>query len=331
VDYSYMSEHLSRAHAPARARPQDAFSGSVSNMSTQTSIPPADDRVIMRAHLIYGLFLIASVGLFWKFLASLVEYSLHNESSSHVILIPFVSAYLLYMQRKRIFSSVRPSIAIGVGVILFGVALFSIVFWNIVSLEGNDPLSLATLAFVFVCAGGFLVSYGIASARAACFPLLFLLLMVPLPDAALAWTIHALQQGSTDLTCFLFKLIGVPFLRQGFVIALPGVTIEVAAECSGIRSSVALLITCLLVAHLYLRTPWKIALFLLLVLPLTVVKNAVRIVTLTMLSLHVDPSFLHGRLHHQGGIVFFLLGLLILLPVFLALEKSERKPRIAKA
>jgi exosortase len=299
-------------------------------MSTQISNPPGDSRLIMRAHLIFGLILIASAGLFWKFLVSLVEYSLHNESSSHVILIPFVSAYLLYTQRKRIFSSVQPSIAAGVGVIVFGVVLFWIALRNVVSLEGNESLSLATLAFVLVCAGGFLASYGPASIRAACFPLLFLLLMVPMPDPALAWTIHVLQQGSTDLTCFLFKLLGVPFLRQGFVIALPGVTIEVAAECSGIRSSLALLITCLLVAHLYLRTPWKIALFLLLVLPLTVVKNAVRIVTLTMLSLHVDPSFLYGRLHHQGGIVFFLLGLLLLLPVFLALEKSERKPHTTK-
>jgi exosortase/archaeosortase family protein len=61
-------------------------------------------------------------------------------------------------------------------------------------------------------------------------------------------------------------------------------------------------------------------------LPLSVLKNGIRIATLTLLSIHVDPSFLTGNLHHQGGFVFFLLALLILLPVFLWLERSD-KPR----
>jgi exosortase/archaeosortase family protein len=58
------------------------------------------------------------------------------------------------------------------------------------------------------------------------------------------------------------------------------------------------------------------------------VKNGIRITTLTLLSVYVDPGFLYGRLHRQGGFVFFLIALLILLPVFLWMEKSDklRKP-----
>jgi exosortase len=116
-------------------------------------------------------------------------------------------------------------------------------------------------------------------------------------------------------------------LRDGFLLTVPGVTIEVAKECSGIRSSMALLITCLIAAHLFLRTTWKRALFALLALPLALVKNGIRIVTLTLLSVYVDPSFLTGNLHHKGGFVFFLLALAILAPVLLLLEKSERVRR----
>ena len=90
--------------------------------------------------------------------------------------------------------------------------------------------------------------------------------------------------------------------------------------------NVALFITCLLAGHLYLRTPWKAALFALLALPLAILKNGIRIVALTLLSIHVDPRFLTGNLHHQGGFVFFLLTLLILWPVLMLLEKSD-KPR----
>lgn len=295
-------------------------------MNPDLATPKTFRSPFVRAHLIFALFLLAAVGLFWKSLTMLITYSLNNESCSHIVLIPFVTAYLLFLERKRIFAFVRPSVLAGLSLVLVGVFFYWMGNSNPFSLSGNGPLSITAFAFVLVCIGGFVSLYGLSATRAALFPLLFLLLIVPLPDAALAWTIHVLQQGSTYLTCLLFKLFGVPFLRQGFVIALPSVTIEVAAECSGIRSSIALFITSLLVAHLYLRTPWKILVFLLLVFPLTVIKNAIRIVTLTLLSIHVDPSFLHGRLHHQGGIVFFLISLVLLLPVFLALEKSERRP-----
>ena len=90
---------------------------------------------------------------------------------------------------------------------------------------------------------------------------------------------------------------------------LPGLTIEVAKECSGINSSVALLITMLLVACETLRTTSRRVILVLFAIPLSLVKNAVRIVTLTLLALYVDPSFLTGRLHHQGGFLFYLIAL----------------------
>jgi exosortase len=215
---------------------------------------------------------------------------------------------------------------VGVCIILTGGALY----WAAIQLgwfwSGNESLSAATLAFTLVLAGGFVCCYGLAAARAAAFPLFLLAFMVPVPDGALAWIIHVLQQGSTEVAYLLFRAADVPVLRQGFVLSVPGVSIEVASECSGIRSSIALLITCLLAAHLYLRTPWKIALFVLLVLPVSVIKNGIRIATLTLLSIYVDPGFLQGNLHREGGFVFFLLALLILYPVLVVLEKSERMP-----
>ena len=127
-----------------------------------------------------------------------------------------------------------------------------------------------------------------------------------------------------------YRVFSVPHCRRpgacvrGFSSPCPGVTIEVAKECSGIRSSMALFITCLLAAHLFLRTAWKQFLFVLLAFPLALIKNGIRIVTLTLLSIYVDPSFLTGNLHHKGGFVFFLLALAILAPVLMLLEKSER-------
>ena len=91
-----------------------------------------------------------------------------------------------------------------------------------------------------------------------------------------------------------------------------------------ILRAIALLITTLLAGHLFLRSGWGKAALMLAALPLLVVKNGIRIVTLSLLSIYVDPSFLTGRLHQEGGIVFFLLALVILSPVLLWLQKSER-------
>jgi exosortase len=171
--------------------------------------------------------------------------------------------------------------------------------------------------------GGFLLCYGFDALRAAAFPLLFLVLTIPLPDEILDRVIYALQAGSTAITYFIFQAVGTPVVRQGFLLSVPGVTIEIAKECSSIRSSIALLITCLLAAHLYLRTTWKIALFVVLAMAVSVVKNGIRIATLTLLSIHVDPGFLTGKLHQRGGFVFFLIALAILYPILLLLQKSE--------
>ena len=116
----------------------------------------------------------------------------------------------------------------------------------------------------------------------------------------------------------------MPVLRTGLVFALPGLTIEIAEECSGIRSSMALVITSLFAGHLLLRSVWRQAALTVATLPLLLVKNGIRIVTLSLLAIYVDPGFLTGRLHHQGGIVFLVLALAMLLPVLFWLRRSER-------
>jgi exosortase/archaeosortase family protein len=57
-----------------------------------------------------------------------------------------------------------------------------------------------------------------------------------------------------------------------------------------------------------------------------IVKNGIRIVTLTMLATYVDPGFLYGNLHREGGVVFFMIGLLLMVPVFWILQAGEHAP-----
>jgi exosortase len=283
---------------------------------------------IRTRHGIFAGFVLASGLIFWKTWAALIAYSLRNESASHILLIPAVALWLLFLERKLIFGQSAFAIGPGLAVVVCAVAIFLVA--TRLGDAGNDQLSVEALSLVVLWIGGFVICYGLKASRAAIFPLLFLLLMVPWPGAILDRVILWLQEGSTDVTYAIFRALGVPVLRDGFVLVVPGVAIEVASECSGIRSSMALLITCLLAAHFYLRTPWKILLFVLLVIPLSIIKNGVRIATLTLLSLYVNPDFLKGSLHRDGGFVFFLLALAMMFPVLRLLERSEKRVRHAE-
>jgi exosortase len=264
--------------------------------------------------------------VFWKTFSALVLFSLNNDSSSHIVLIPLVSIYLLYTERSQIFRVVRPALVAGGAIVLLAIALYLFVVSRLSAADPQDFLPGATLSIVLLWLGGFLLCYGTEAWRRASFSLLFLLLMVPLPQPIVDRIVYFLQQGSTEIAFLLFRAVGVPVLRQGFILSLPTVTIEVAQECSSIRSSVALVITCLLAAHLFLRTKWKMLVFVLVSIPLSVIKNGIRITTLTLLAVYVDPSFLTGDLHRKGGFVFFLLALAILFPILLKLQKSEHFP-----
>jgi exosortase len=274
-------------------------------------------------HMMLLALLAVSTTLLWGGFRGLLAYSVANESSSHLLLIPLISAVLIYREREAIFRTKQWSIVGGGIALVAGALLYATAGRPAFPGDDNHYLVASAAAMVFMWAGSFLLCYGDQAARAAAFPLLFLLLMIPMPDSALDHVIYLLRQGSTEISYLLFRALGVPVFRSGFLLYLPKVTIEVATECSGIRSSVALLITCLLAAHLFLRTHWKMVLFVLLAFPLAIVKNGIRIVTLALLSIYVDRSFLFGSLHRDGGIAFFLLALAILAPILLFLHGSE--------
>jgi exosortase len=259
-------------------------------------------------------------------LRSLMQMALGSDTYSHILIIPAISIFLLWKERESIFQNEGRNRA-GAGVLFAAGILLSALGWRYDSLfDEGDWLGFYILGFLCVLWAGFLFFYGAQAFYAGLFPLLFLLLMVPLPEFLLDRFISWLQVGSADVAEWIFHLSGIPILRRGLIFVLPSVSIEVAKECSGIRSTQALLITCLLAGHLFLRANWRRAALLAAALPVLIIKNGVRIATLTLLAVRVDPSFLTGRLHHQGGFVFFALAMLILLPLLWLLQKTEAAP-----
>jgi len=276
--------------------------------------------------MVFGLVNLVLIAVGAGALRDLVAFSRGNDTASHVILVPFVTIVLMYQNREAIFASIRSALPAGSVVIFVGMGLLAAGRWFSGAVSPQDSLSISVAGLVVSWAGGFLLCYGREAARVALFPLLFLGFTIPIPTAVIDGATSVLKSGSTQATAGLFSLTGTPYFRQGFVFSLPSFVIEIADECSGIRSSIALLLTSLLAGHTFLRTPWTKTVLVLASLPVTVLKNGVRIVTLSLLAMHVDPGFLTGQLHHEGGIVFFLLALVMLAPVLFFFRRFELRP-----
>jgi len=193
------------------------------------------------------------------------------------------------------------------------------------SLTADVQLFLGMLAVVMWWIGAFVCCFGVRICRICIFPLCFLVWLVPVPEFVLSRVVGFLQQGSAGAARLLFVIARVPVAQDGVVLSIPGLTLEVAKECSSIRSSLMLLVTTMVLAQLFLRSNWGKVLVSVAAIPLSVAKNGLRIFTLSMLGVYVDPSYLHGRLHHSGGILFFMLSLGGLFALLAAVRWAERK------
>jgi len=272
--------------------------------------------------LIYAVWVLLCLLLFAKPVYGLFELANQDETASHVLLIPFIFAWLLYTDRKQL----QPGGAFSFWpamTFLAPAVLFPFLASCCESCAPKDRLGVYILALVLLLIAGFVLILGTAAAKTSWFALAFLLFTIPLPDVFLRRVIYGLQSGSAAVAELFFDLSGTPVLREGFVFRLPKMSIEVAQECSGIRSSLALLILALLVAHFSFRPFWKKLVFVVAGLGMMLLKNGIRIASLTLLANYVDPDFLYGKLHHRGGIVFFLIGLALLLPVYWLLRQGE--------
>lgn len=275
----------------------------------------------------FGLFVLLLSAAFCRSLGALIASAVSSDLDSYVLLIPFVVAYLVYLKRDQLpgFCRTSPGLAavsMAAGILTLGVAWFQ--SRNGSSISNHDLLTLQILAFVSCVIGGGFLFLGRDWMKQVAFPAALLVFMVPLPDGMVAWLETGSKLASADVAYLFFLATGTPVLRDGLVFRLPRIAIEVAQQCSGIRSSLVLFITALLLSHLFLSTTWRRCLFVALVIPLGFVRNGFRILTLGLLASHVDPALLDSAIHKHGGSVFFVLSLVPLAALLWWLRRGEK-------
>ncbi|HWZ81697.1 MAG TPA: exosortase/archaeosortase family protein [Terriglobales bacterium] len=286
----------------------------------KTHFQPAASRLPIAVRA--GLLLAVSGALWWGPLTKVVRLAIRDEAYTHILLIVPLSCALLYLERNLV-SPIETNLGWGSAWLVTALMIAGFARWTPLELSEDVRLSLSMLALVLWWIGSFILCFGRRRFQSLLFPLCFLLWIVPLPAIALDEVVYFLQQQSAFAARIMFMATGIPAIQDGVMLSIPNLDIEVARECSSIRSSMLLVITTTVLAHLFLRSWWRKALLIAVAIPMAAIKNGFRIFVITELGTRVDPRFFDGNLHHRGGILFLGAALITMSLLLYGLRRTE--------
>ena len=246
--------------------------------------------------------------LYYSILGRLVLDWWNDPNFSHGFFVPLFSGFLLWVERKRLAGiTPRPS---WFGLVVVAGALVIL----LVGVFGAE-LFLSRSSLLFLLAGLIIYFQGWPFFRAVFFPWIFLFLMIPIPSIIFNQITFPLQLLASRLASAVLPVLNVPVLREGNVIQLPAMPLEVAEACSGIRSLMSLGTLAIIYGYFLENRVLGRVLLVLASVPIAVAANALRIVGTGLLVQYWDPHKALGFFHEFSGWVIFMTSLALLLAV----------------
>jgi exosortase len=229
----------------------------------------------------------------------------HDPNFSHGFFVPLFAAFVIWQERSRLAGlTLRPS---WWGLLFLGFGLCVLVLGQM-----GAELFLSRLSLLIVLAGLTVLFCGWSFFRALLFPWAFLLLMIPIPAIVFNQITFPLQLLASQVASTVLPWLGVPVLREGNVIILPAMTLEVADACSGIRSLMSLATLAVIYGYLMERKIVVRVVLALAALPIAVAANSLRVVITGLLVQYWDPDKAQGFFHEFQGWLMFVASLVML-------------------
>ncbi len=250
--------------------------------------------LLQGAAVVAGIFV-----LYYETVFKLVEDWINLPDFSHGFLIPPVSAYLLYERRNR-FSGLKPDGKwTGLLIVILGVLMLS---FGYLAME----YFTMRISLLIVIAGTVWFLLGREYLKQSLFPIAFLAFMIPLPSILLDKITFPMQLIASRLATGTLMLAGIPVLREGNIIQLANVSLEVAEACSGLRSLISLLALSVVFSYLSQKTFWKRAVLVASTIPIAVIANVFRVAGTGILADHYGSSVAQGYFHEFSGWVLYM-------------------------
>jgi len=275
-------------------------------------------RTIVTQGIVLGVLVVV---LYWSTVGGLVKQWWTDSDYSHGFIVVIFAGYLLWRSREQWKQTeIRPSVA---GLLWIAVAMATLILGTF-----GAELFLARVSFVLLLGGLVVYFLGWKMLRAVAAPWAVLFLMIPLPVIVFNEIALPLQFLASKLAGNTLDLLGVPALREGNVITLPSISLNVVEACSGIRSLMALITLAIFYGLLMEKRVWVRTLLVVLAIPLAVGINSLRIVGSGLLGQNFGKEYAEGFFHEFSGLVVFA-ATLVALVLLHALAKLGLKKRAA--
>ena len=248
---------------------------------------------------------------------------LNNPDYSHGFLIPVISLYMIWSRRSELMRARRSPSMWGFVILIAGVGQY------IAGYIGAEHF-LQSTSMLLVFSGIVVFLWGMETMRVLLIPIVFLIFMIPPP--AIVWNNFAflLKLFATKTAVFIMQAIGIIVLREGNVLYLPSVTLEVVDACSGLRSLISLLALGVLMGFVSNFSTWKKWVMFLIAVPIAILSNIARLILTVALAQWYGAEVTQDLQHTASGIFVFAVGLILMLLVYKLLTAlnlpSERTP-----
>jgi len=276
---------------------------------------------LQNAHFAWGSALIGVLmaAVYYRVLAKLVTDWWQIPDFSHGFLVPIFAAYLVWTKRTALLETKIAPTWSGIALVFLGLAVL------LLGVYGAE-LFLSRISLVILLAGLVLGFGGWQLLKELRFPLLVLLLAIPIPFIVFNEITLPLQTLASKLASALLPLFGVPVLREGNVIELPAMKLEVAEACSGIRSLMSLFTLAVFYGYFMDKSNLRRVLLALASIPIAIAANALRILGTGLCVQYWDPDKALGFFHEFSGWVMFLvsLGCLYIVHRVMCLFRAKR-------
>ncbi|MBI5575803.1 MAG: exosortase [Deltaproteobacteria bacterium] len=255
------------------------------------------------------------VSLYWTVVPRMVHDWWKDPNFSHGFLVPVFSAYLIH-EKSRDLRLLRPesSATAGLFLVVCGLAML------IVGKAGGEYFTMRS-SIVVLLSGIFFIMFGKEGFLLCLFPLMFLFFMVPIPYILYDAIAFPLKMAASWIGEHALSAVGIPVLRDGNIIMLPNIRLEVADACSGIRSLMSLMALATVASYfLNLRIALGAVLFVSSV-PVSVGTNSLRIFATGILSNRYGEKAAEGFFHDFSGWLVFAAGAFVILLIGVLLRK----------
>lgn len=255
-----------------------------------------------------GLLLTAVLLFLYAPVLKLLVWQWYNDADySHGFLVPVLSAYLIWARRDKLRQISRKPSAWGMVIVLFSLG---VLFLGSLGAE----LSLARLSFIGCICGLIVYFAGAKMLRAMAFPIGFLLFAVPMPVLIYNEIVFPLQFIASKFATRTLEILNLfPIMREGNVLILPGMRLEVVEACSGIRSLISLLALAAGYGYVVERSVAVRWFMVLAMVPLAIVSNGMRIMITAIMAHYIGPEAAEGFMHEFSGWVIFVVATILFL------------------